>query len=80
MEQRPELRYALHVGPTAVSVAAERTYCMRCFHFTQRQVEVNRVVRDTTTSSIPGRLSCLLLDPSKAQSAQTRTGGEEDVF
>jgi len=36
MEQRPELRYALHVSPTAASVAAER---MRCLHFTQRQVE-----------------------------------------
>jgi len=43
MEQRPELRYALHVSPTAVSVAAERIRCMRCFHFTQRQVEANRI-------------------------------------
>jgi hypothetical protein len=29
MEQRPELRYALHVSPTAVTVAAERICCMR---------------------------------------------------
>lgn len=28
MEQRPEWRYALHVSPTAVTVAAERICCM----------------------------------------------------
>jgi len=71
MEQRPELRHALHVSPTAVSVAAER---MRCFHFIQRQVEANRIQSESfadhkaaKTTSIPGRLSCLLPHPSKIQ-------------
>jgi hypothetical protein len=31
MEQRPELRYALHVSPIAATVAAERMRCMRLY-------------------------------------------------
>jgi len=75
MEQRPELRYALHVSPTAVSVAAERTRCMRCFHFTQLQDESHPSESFTETTSLPGRLFRLLPVPSLQR---PRLGREEN--
>jgi hypothetical protein len=37
MEQSPEWRYALHVSPTAATVAAERICCMRYFACFQKR-------------------------------------------